>query len=61
MVNAALIASADKCTVCEGTGGWWVVPSGGGDRYAAECKHCDGYGVEPGPRPQRTLDVEEYL
>ena len=26
-----------------------------------ECTRCEGYGVEPGPGPQRTLDVEEYL
>ena len=51
----------DECTICEGGRGWWVVPSDGADRYAAECEHCDGYGGEPGPGPQRTLDVEEYL
>ena len=50
-----------ECTICEGGGGWFVVRSGYGDRYAETCQHCDGTGVEPGPGPQRTLDVEEYL
>ena len=55
------MSAEGECTICEGGRGWWVVPSDGADRYAAECEHCDGYGVEPGPGPQRTLDVEEYL
>ena len=41
------MSGEDECTICEGGGGWFVVRSGYGDRYAETCQHCEGTGVEP--------------
>ena len=54
------MSTVTECTMCDGERGGWIEHGRPGLRWFP-CTRCEGTGVEPGPGPQRTLDVEEYL